>query len=237
MLLRMHTGVQVDPSSGPLAGMGLFTANTASRFFAVFDDAPAFHWVSVLNARSTSNTPVTRVVEMPQTDVGPAVADPGMRVDAPRGFRARDAIFELRRVTGLTWDELAKLLSVTRRSLHLWANGHPINAPNEMRLRDMVSAMRTIDRGTARENRALLMCLRPEGGVLSDLLRDGHFDKAQAQAGPGNRRATSTWEAGDAPSRAVRLSVEDTFSTRSDRIHINDSAALLGRRRRRPREG
>ena len=35
-------------------------------------------------------------------------------------------IFELRRLTGFTWDELALLLSVTRRSLHLWANGGPI---------------------------------------------------------------------------------------------------------------
>lgn len=237
MLSRMtNTGVQAFAPPGPLEGMALLTVNTESRSYAAFDDTPAYHWLIVLAARSTSNTPVTRVVELPHTDAGLAVPDAIMRIEALRGFRARDAIFELRRLTGLTWDELANLLSVTRRSLHLWANGHPINALNETRVRDMVSTMRTIDRGTARENRALLMSPRLEGGVFSDLLREGHFDAAHAQAGRGNGRPAPTWEAGNTPPRAVRLSVEDVFGTRSDRVHIDDGVALLGRRRRRPRQ-
>ena len=63
---------------------------------------------------------------------GPAVRQHRMALEATTtvlSFRARDGIFELRRLTGFTWDELALLLSVTRRSLHLWANGGPINTP------------------------------------------------------------------------------------------------------------
>ena len=83
---------------------------------------------------------------------GPAVRQHRMALEATTtvlSFRARDGIFELRRLTGFTWDELALLLSVTRRSLHLWANGGPINTPNEKRVRDLLVTMRKLDRGNA----------------------------------------------------------------------------------------
>jgi hypothetical protein len=227
---------EIVPPPGLVAGMWLYTVNTASRSYAAIDNTPAYHWLIVDDARSTSNTSGAHVVDLPHTDAGPVMSDI-VRVESARGFRARDAIFELRCLTGITWDELAKLMSVTRRSLHLWANGHPINVPNEKRLRDLLSAMQMIDRGSARENWALLMSPRPEGGVFSDLLRDGRLDEAHARAGRGNGRAAPAREVGNALPRIVRLSVEDSFNTRSDRVHIDNSVVVAGRRRRRPPQG
>ena len=37
----------------------------------------------------------------------------------------RKAVSELRRISGLTWEQLAWLFGVSRRSVHFWASGKP----------------------------------------------------------------------------------------------------------------
>ena len=44
----------------------------------------------------------------------------------PSAQPAGAAIGELRRLSGLTWDQLARIFSVSRRSLHFWASGKPM---------------------------------------------------------------------------------------------------------------
>jgi hypothetical protein len=226
LLSTANTALQ--PYAAPL-----FTANTAAQICeACFRDMRASRWLVFQEVLNTFSTPVARVVDFPQTETVPDVAG-SRHISAPPGFRARDAIFELRRLTDFTWEELAKLLSVTRRSLHLWANGHPINTANETHLRDLLTTVRSLDRGTARENRELLISPLQEAGIFSDLLRDRRFDAALAQADRGRGRVAPLNYPENAPARAVHMSIEDTFSTRSDRVHIDDGAALLGRRRPR----
>lgn len=155
---------------------------------------------------------------------------------APPGFRARDAVFELRRLTGLTWEELATLLSVTRRSLHLWANGGPINTPNEKHVRDLLVAVRELDRGTARENRALLLApLQGGGGTVGDLLRHRSFGDALKLVGPGRGRALPPPATDEASWKPEKLSVADRLGTSAERIHTGGGRSLP--RRRGPRRG
>lgn len=150
---------------------------------------------------------------------------------APASFRARDAIFELRRLTGLTWEELAALLSVTRRSLHLWANGGAINAPNERHVRDLLMAIRELDRGTARENRALLLAPLRDGDVtVAGLLRSRHFGDALKLVGRGRGRALPPPVTGEAPWKPEKLSVADMLGTSADRVHTDEGPALPPRR-------
>jgi hypothetical protein len=153
---------------------------------------------------------------------------------APRGFRAREAIFELKRLSGLTWEELAALLSVTRRSLHLWANGGAINTLNERHVRDLLMAMRELDRGTARENRALLLApLREDSDVaVGDLLRSRHFGDAVRLVGRGRGRETPSVPR-EALWKPEKLSVGDMLGTSADRIHTDEGRALPPRRGRR----
>lgn len=154
---------------------------------------------------------------------------------APRGFRARDAIFELKWLSGLTWEELATLLSVTRRSLHLWANGGPINTLNEKHVRDLLVAMRELDQGTARENRALLLAPLRDGDIaVGDLLRSRHFGDAVALVGRGRGRAVPP-VMGEAAWKPEKLSVADRLGTSADRLHTDEGRSL--RRRRGPRRG
>jgi hypothetical protein len=153
----------------------------------------------------------------------------------PQSFRARDAIFELRRLSGLTWEELATLLSVTRRSLHLWANGGPINGVNERHVRDLLMAVRALDRGTARENRGLLLAPLQSGGTISELLQAGHFEDAVDIAGRGPGRGPIGASGREVAPRAGKISIADMLGTRSDRLHTDEGTALLPRRG--PRRG
>jgi hypothetical protein len=188
--------------------------------------------------QNTSNTaPGPYREPFPYTDVGFAAFKPERVTSiaaAPRSFRARDAIFELRRLSGLTWEELATLLSVTRRSLHLWANGGPINSPNEKHVRDLLMAMRELDRGSARENRGVLLTPLRDAGTVGDLLRGRHFEEAIALAGRGRGRLTSP-EIREAVAKPTKLSVADMLGTSGDRIHTDEGVALPPRRG--PRRG
>jgi transcriptional regulator with XRE-family HTH domain len=243
MLARMNTRSDVAPQAGLFWGSTSHTEITERLAFGF--GATAAPRRLIIDAPSTSITLDRRVADLLHTDAGPLFLLsvrpealrgflPSVRSETLRGFHGREAIFELRRLTGLTWEELAEVMSVSRRSLHLWANGQRIYASNEKRLRDLVSAMRTLDRGTARENRALLISPRPGGGVFSDLLREGRFAEALALAGRGNGRPRVSEKTSAEPLPTASVSVEDSFNTRSDRVHIDEGLAVP-RRQRRPR--
>lgn len=224
------------PNPGLMAGalfLALSTANTAAlarpvcgeryAYVRIFGDLP-----------TTSNTiDITQPVSLLHTNAG--LMDSSHHsppITALPGFHARDAIFELRRLTGLTWEELADVLGVTRRTLHLWANGQPINTINEKRVRDVLLVIRTLDRGAARQNRSLLISPQPEGGVFSDLLRGQRFNEALARAGRGPGRSIPPAPVDDKTQlEAAKLSVADMLGTSGERVHTDNSVALPRRRR------
>jgi hypothetical protein len=235
------------PSSGLLAtswlfGMATNTAPAVARSYRVPDNVlQILEWPPASRGeQDTSNTVRERCREpYEHTGVGLVVlkrAVVGAIAGAPPGFRAREAIFELRRLTGLTWAELATLLSVTRRSLHLWANGGPINTVNEKHLRDLLVAARELDRGTARENRALLLApLRDGDSTVGDLLQGRHFADALKLVGRGPGRVAPPPVTRDASWEPEKLSVADRLGTSADRIHTGGGRSLP--RRRGPRRG
>lgn len=104
---------------------------------------------------------------------------------APESLPSTSAIMELRRLSGLTWDQLARLFGVSRRSLHFWASGKPLNAVNEEHLHRLLATMRELDRGSARENRSLILSVLEDGTMPFDLLVDGQYEQVLALLGPG----------------------------------------------------
>jgi transcriptional regulator with XRE-family HTH domain len=99
-------------------------------------------------------------------------------------------IAEARRLSGLTWEELARAMGVTRRTLHLWANGRPIGAANEERLGRLLAAVRAVDRRTARTTRdAIMTPIGMDGRLSLDLLNEGRFADFVAIVGRGAGRA------------------------------------------------
>lgn len=92
------------------------------------------------------------------------------------GIQSGAAIAELRRLSGLTWDLLARLFSVTRRALHFWASGKPMMPANEEHLQRLLSVLRKIDRGSASANRRELLAAREDSAIAFDLLQERQYD-------------------------------------------------------------
>lgn len=96
------------------------------------------------------------------------------------------ALSELRRLSGLTWDQLAKLFNVSRRSLHFWASGQPLSRFNEEHLHRVLGAIQYIDRGSASLNRSLLLKPGSNGTPLFDLMVVGKYEEFKQIIGSGN---------------------------------------------------
>lgn len=102
------------------------------------------------------------------------------------GLGARDAVLpevatdvrivELYRRMGLTWEELASLFGVDRRSLHLWASGRRLSEEHAEHLRMVERVMERCDRGTRAQNREWLLAGKGDGAPIN-LMRRGHFDE------------------------------------------------------------
>lgn len=76
-----------------------------------------------------------------------------------------EAVRELQARAGLTWQQLAKALGVSRRTLHLWANDGPMSAPHSERLAKFERLVTKHDVGDPAATRLAL--LRSTGSGLS----------------------------------------------------------------------
>lgn len=136
-------------------------------------------------------------------------------------------IMELRRLTGFTWDQLARLFGVARRSLHFWASGKPLNAANEEKLARLLAAIRKIDRGSSSENRALLL-RDHQGRIPFDLLVEEQFDKVveMVGAGPGRAPAARPPLSPEAQQARRPQPPEELAGALQDRVHVERGRLL-----------
>lgn len=94
-------------------------------------------------------------------------------------------VLELRSRSGLTWDQMASVFGVDRRSVHFWASGRAMNATNAERLGRALAAVARVDLGDPTATRALLITPRADGRVPLDMLREGRFEElANARGEP-----------------------------------------------------
>ena len=111
-----------------------------------------------------------------------AAAGPAAQFDYMPSESTAEAVMEIRRRSGLTWQELAELFEVSRRSVHHWANGNPVSAGRERTIRRMLAALRHLDRGDRAGTRAMLLAVDQATGVSTlDLLKAGRFEEATAR--------------------------------------------------------
>jgi hypothetical protein len=108
-----------------------------------------------------------------------------------------DAIHELRLLTEFTWDQIARLFSVSRRSTHLWASGGPMSHENEEHLHRVLGIIRRSDSGRTGENRAALLSPRGQSSDCAfDLLISRQYEHAALLLGVSNhtsQRALSSF--------------------------------------------
>jgi DNA-binding transcriptional regulator YiaG len=99
---------------------------------------------------------------------------------------SKKAINELRKTSGLTWDQLSQLFKVSRRSLHFWASGQPLSSNNEEKLNRLLGVIRYIDRGSASLNRKLLLSPNSDGKLPLEQLIVGEYDQVKENLGRAN---------------------------------------------------
>lgn len=152
---------------------------------------------TTLSGSATASTyAVPRLVE--RTAAGPA----GQIEHVPAESTA-EAILEIRRRSGLTWEELGDLFDVSRRSVHHWASGKTVSAKHDQMIRRMLAAIRHLDQGSQAGTRTQLLAVDGATGVSAlDLLKDGLFDEAMARVegvrAPEHRRIPLSRKAQDA---------------------------------------
>jgi DNA-binding transcriptional regulator YiaG len=160
-----------------------------------------------------------------------AQAQTNSGVPVPESQAPSAAILELRRVSGLTWDQLARLFGITRRSLHFWASGKPLTPAHEERLSRLLATVRRLDRGSAHANRTLLLGMHADGGIPFDLLVAGQYERVLALLGPGHARARPHPAALTAAARAARAphAPEDIAGSLPDRVHTEGGKVRVPR--------
>lgn len=150
----------------------------------------------------------------------------------------RKAVSELRRISGLTWEQLAELFGVSRRSVHFWASGRPLNAVNHQRLMRVLDVVRHADRGTARGTREALLAARG-GGTAFGMLADQRFWEARTALGRGRSRLVPTLTPLSEAARTARkpLPPDELHDAMSDRVHQETGRGRAARTARGQRRG
>ena len=143
------------------------------------------------------------------------------------GPSAGGALGELRRLSGFTWEQLARLFHVSRRALHFWASGKPMAKSNEEHLQRLLAVVRRVDRGSASATRGILLA-SCQGSVPFDLLTGGEYERVLALLGPGEGRNPSPKTKLSAEARAARTPrpPEEIVSSLEDRIHPTSGKLL-----------
>lgn len=117
----------------------------------------------------------------------------GVVARAVNAFVPRDNLFEIRRLTGFTWNEIAALLCVDRRTVHNWVKGSAIREANRNKVADALRVLRYLDRGAAAQNRTILALREAGEDAVSDLISKDLFEEAKRRAGPGITRPSQRW--------------------------------------------
>jgi DNA-binding transcriptional regulator YiaG len=75
--------------------------------------------------------------------------------------------------SGLTWEQLARIFAVSRRALHMWANGARMNATNAELLMRLVVFLGQMEGGPD-QRRAALLAIGDDGKSALDRFRSQH---------------------------------------------------------------
>lgn len=235
--MSLESGLHEPPVSG---------GTTSFSGLAGFRDRASLSVIVVSGALSisgTSSAEPTRVWEAPYFHESDATTSgPGgqllVRQTEQEPEATRKAISELRRISGLTWEQLGQLFEVSRRSVHFWASGKPLNTGNEERLLRVLDVVRHADRGSARSTRASLLDAS-EGTTPFDMLVAQRFDDARTAVGRGGARSARALAKISTEARAARkpLPPEELFDAKSERVHREPGGARPARTVRNKRRG
>ena len=134
--------------------------------------------------------------------------------ELPRSRTTAEVILEIRRRSGLTWEQLGEIFNVSRRSVHHWANGKAPSAQHERHIWQTLAVIRHMDEGSQTAIRHRLLTIDNSGLSIYDLLVSRRFSEALQQA-----QAAGSTVAGEYPRTAL--------SKHEDRMRRPTSPVIL----------
>ncbi len=140
---------------------------------------------SPIAATTTTSTPLRanfRVVPQPTSSGVSILSKKPQRVEGT----SQEALQQLKKISGLTWEQISRLFGVSRRSIHFWASGQPLAAANEEHLYDLLKTIQYIDHGSAKGNRRALLSSDLKGTSPLELLANHDYEEVKQQLGAGN---------------------------------------------------
>lgn len=152
-----------------------------SAYGSIRGNAPTIccYAFSGLAALSTAASPIPVCVNDWGTSSNlPAMQSSTEKQDAVYSETTRAAISELRLISGFTWDHIANIFNVSRRSVHNWANGKPMNQGHEDKLFSVLNVVRRVDAGSATQNRSAFLQKSESGESPLEMLADSKFEEA-----------------------------------------------------------
>ena len=101
-------------------------------------------------------------------------------------------LFAIKRMTGMSWQEIGAILGVDSSTTYGWTQGQAYEAATAISIDGFYQALSFMDRGGHAENMALLRTMH-EGRSLSEMLAAHEGERVMEVAGKGDGRPCSTW--------------------------------------------
>lgn len=132
---------------------------------------------SMLGTSGTSSSYPSRAMpERTTTAYNPEATPSRVTDDVPSTARG---ILSIRQMANLTWDETASLFSVSRRTVHWWANGRRPSAEQERKLNRILGILSSHQNLSPTLLRERLMSSARPGTLFFELLSSGQFEAFQ----------------------------------------------------------
>jgi hypothetical protein len=139
-------------ASALIIGIFLIPASTSTRQDATGPDPYLIPWTS-----TTGLGPVLPFSEAPAAVSEPLIGSAVVR--------------KLHDDSGLTWEQLGRLFGVSRRAVHLWANGGRMNSTNAETLSELVIIVSALPASSPEARRTALLASGPDGHSIFDGFR------------------------------------------------------------------
>lgn len=133
---------------------------------------------SMLGIAGTSNAyPSQKITERTSATPNNAGISSDSSENIPSTARG---ILAIRQIANLTWDETAKVFGVSRRSVHLWANGRHPSGDQERKLNRILGILSSHQNLGPSLLREKLMSSAQSGTLFFDLLCNDEFEAFQS---------------------------------------------------------
>lgn len=130
---------------------------------------------SMLGYSATGDASLSQRILPERTSSIPVGALPSPASPDSRSSTSR-SIMAIRRISNLTWDEVAKLFRVSRRTVHLWANGRHPSSDQERKIGRILGVLSSYQGLSPSSLREQLMASAKPGVLFFDLLCNNEFD-------------------------------------------------------------